>query len=120
MLKRLRTISGSALCGALLTLCVAVFSWGLHSKLSLYKAHASQSETTIAKLSTEKNSSKTMAAVRRASEEPEASSLLCFLALALPITVAFFRSNQIQAPRGPCRCDWQGPDIMHRPPPTLV
>jgi hypothetical protein len=123
MLKRLSTISGSALYGALLILCVAVFTWGLHSKLSLYRAQGSQSEATIAKLSTEKNSSQTMAVVRRGSVEPvawAAASSLYFPALALANTVAFFRPNQIRAPRGPCGCSWQGPDIMHRPPPMLA
>jgi len=125
MLKRLSNVSGSAFKCALLALCIAVISWGLSSKLSLYRASTSQSAATTAKLSTETKSSQTMAAIRRGLEEPvvwATASLLCF-AISFPtITGSSFLSvDQIQAKLcGPCRCNWQGPDIMHRPPPTLA
>jgi hypothetical protein len=123
MLKQLARFSGSVFNCALLAMCVAVISWGLQSKLSLYSAPVSRSADSIAKLSTEKNSSQTVASIRQGLEEPAASTTASLLYLATSLrafSIPSFSFHQVEVSLcSSCRCDSQGPDIMHRPPPTL-
>ncbi len=123
MLKRLARFSGSAFNCALLALCVAVISWGLQAKLSLYSAPVSRSAESIAKLSTEKNSSQTMASIRQGLEKPAASAMASLLYLATSLhafSIPSFSVHQVEVSLcSSCRSDSQGPDIMHRPPPTF-
>lgn len=124
MLKRFGKFSGLSLHYALAALCVAVICLGVHSKLSLYSAPTSQSVETIAKFSTEKNSSQTMASIRQGLEEPSSwmvAGLLCF-AIALPSVPAPSLSVD---QNGAICCHsggrhWQGPDVMRRPPPPTL
>jgi hypothetical protein len=122
MLKRLGASTGFALKSALLCLCIAVVAWGLHAKLVLYGAPASQSAITVAKLSTEKHSSATLAAIRQAVEQPSTwatLSLLFLVALpdlsapsigSYPVDVGLFPSSN---------SDSQDPRLMRRPPPVI-
>lgn len=122
-MKRLARFFGSAFNCALLALCVAVISWGLQAKLSLYGPPLSRSTETIAKLSTEKNSSQTIASIRQRLEKSSAWAMASLLFLAtslLAISIRSFSVHQVEVSLcGSCRYDSQGPDIMHRPPPTL-
>jgi hypothetical protein len=108
---------------ALLFLAFSVFAWGLHAKLSLYQAAQNPSTATVAKLSTEKRSAQTMASLEKAVKPDSTWETVKLISLAVSlqmIAIPSFRFHQVEVSLcRSCRCDLQGPDIMHRPPPTL-
>jgi len=124
MVKRSRSPAPIALKCALLFLAVAVFSWGLQAKLSLYKTSQSPSAASVAKLSTEKRTAQAMASIERIAELPgtwEKVSLSSLTASLHAISIPSIRFHQVELSLcRPCRCDLQGPDLMRRPPPALT
>jgi len=123
MFKQPRSVAPFALKCALLFLAFAVFGWGLHAKLSLYKAPQSPSTATVAKLSTEKHSAQTLASLEKHHSMHGVSRILKLVSLAASIRVSWsssFRFHQVEVSLcKPCRCDLQGPDFMRHPPPAL-
>ena len=106
----------------LLVLAAAVFSWGLQSKLDLYKPPASQ-KVALAKLSTEQNSAK----LERALTQRDAS-----LGFAHRLTLVLHTLSPLPTPAPwqvvqqakivlshPGRLDLHGIYLLRRPPPSL-
>jgi len=108
---------------ALLFLACAVFSWGLHAKLSLYKANQSPSTSTVAKLLTERRSAQTMASLERALKPDtarETLNLISLLVLAQAILFLTFEFYQVEM--NFCRFrrwNFHDPHLTQRPPPAL-
>src|SRR5579863_2370433 len=98
MLKRPQIAGTCALKCALLFLACAVFIWGLHAKLSLYKTPQSPSTVTVAKLLTERRSAQTIALLEKAlmpDTAPKTLNLIPQLVLALAILILRFESYQV-------------------------
>ena len=108
---------------ALLFLACAVFSWGLHAKLSLYKANQSPSTSTVAKLLTERRSAQTMASLERALKPDTAQETLNLISLlVLAHTILFLTFEFYQVEMNLCRSrrrDFQDPNLTQRPPPAF-
>jgi hypothetical protein len=110
---------------ALLFLAFSVFSWGVQAKVSLYHSHAGNSPSTssMAKLSTEEGSYRTVASVEHPDQPRLKWESLHFAAVAfvqqgnqVPPT---YLSQLGPEPRVPGRFNLHGPDLMRRPPPVL-
>ena len=121
MLKR---IAGTyAFKCALLFLASAVFTWGLHAKLSLYKPPQSPSTFTVAKLLTERRSAQTMAVLENALQPDtawETLNLIPLLVLAQAILILAFEFYEVEM--NLCssrRSDLQDPHLTERPPPAF-
>jgi len=121
MFKRPQSTVPFAIECALLFLALAVFSWGLQAKLSLYKTHGPSSTGMVAKLSMEKHSSHTIASRERDGgnrpaekvDLPASVSLHGILVFSLALhQVALGLSN-------PSRYDLHGLYSLHRPPPSF-
>jgi hypothetical protein len=108
---------------ALLFLACAVFSWGLHAKLSLYKTPQSQSTVIVAKLLTEKHSAQTVALLEKAlklSTAWETLNLILPLVLAQAIWFLTFKFYQVEMNFcRPRRWDFHDPHLTQRPPPAV-
>jgi len=109
---------------ALLFFAFAVFSWGLQAKLELYKPPAKQ-KILIAKLSTEKRSTKVLQALERQDKVPEYSHKL--LALALDLNGIWTDSIHWAAAQEaevalshPGRSDLRSLYSLQLPPPSLL
>ena len=123
MLKPRQIASTYAFKCALLFLASAVFSWGLHAKLSLYEPPQSPSIVTVAKLLPERRSAQTMASLENALEPDTAwdrLNLVPLLLLVQAISILAFEFYQVDMdlPRS-CRWDFQSPHLTQRPPPAF-
>jgi len=107
---------------AFLFLACAVFSWGLHAKLSLYKANQSPSTSTVAKLLTERRSAQTMASLERALKPDTAQETLNLISLlVLAHTILFLTFKFYQVEMNFCRSsgwNYHDPHLTQRPPPA--
>ncbi len=123
MLNRPQMAATYAFKSALLFLAFAVFGWGLHAKLSLYKSPQSPSTVTVAKLLTERRSAQTIASLEKALEPDIASqrlNLTPLLVLAQAILFFAFRFYQIETNFcGSRRCDFHDAHLKQRPPPAF-
>ena len=122
MLKRPQIATYAFKC-ALLFLASAVFTWGLHAKLSLYKPPQSPSTFTVAKLLTERRSAQTMAVLENALQPDtawETLNLIPRLVLAQAILILAFEFYEVEM--NLCssrRSDLQDPHLTERPPPAF-
>ena len=122
MLKRPQIATYAFKC-ALLFLASAVFTWGLHAKLSLYKPPQSPSTFTVAKLLTERRSAQTMAVLENALQPDtawETLNLVPLLVLAQAILILAFEFYQVEM--NLCRRrrrNFQDPHLTERPPPAF-
>ena len=122
MLKRPQIATYAFKC-ALLFLASAVFTWGLHAKLSLYKPPQSPSTFTVAKLLTERRSAQTMAVLENALQPDtawETLNLIPLLVLAQAILILAFEFYQVEM--NLCRRrrrNFQDPHLTERPPPAF-
>ena len=122
MLKRPQIATYAFKC-ALLFLASAVFTWGLHAKLSLYKPPQSPSTFTVAKLLTERRSAQTMALLEKALQPDtawETLNLVPLLVLAQAILILAFEFYEVEM--NLCssrRSDLQDPHLTERPPPAF-
>ena len=122
MLKRPQIATYAFKC-ALLFLASAVFTWGLHAKLSLYKPPQSPSTVTVAKLLTERRSAQTMALLEKALQPDtawETLNLIPLLVLAQAILILAFEFYEVEM--NLCssrRSDLQDPHLTERPPPAF-
>jgi len=122
MLKRPQIATYAFKC-ALLFLASAVFTWGLHAKLSLYKPPQSPSTFTVAKLLTERRSAQTMAVLENALQPDtawETLNLIPLLVLAQAILILAFEFYEVEM--NLCssrRSDLQDPHLTERPPPAF-
>jgi hypothetical protein len=110
---------------ALLFLAVSVFGWGLHAKLSGYGSDSGTSASTrsMAKLSTEEGSTRTVASVKNQDEPRVTWESLHFAAVAFMrqgnhVPPAYLSQPGL-GPRFPGRYNLHGPDRMRRPPPVF-
>ena len=110
---------------ALLFLAISIFSWGLQAKISGYFGDASATTSTrsMAKLSTEESSARTVASVERQDESRLIGESLQFAAAALmqqgkDVPAAYLRHLRLVR-RVPGQYGLHGPDLMRRPPPVL-
>ena len=109
---------------ALLFLAISVFSWGLQAKLSGYCSDSGTASTrSMAKLSTEEGSTRTIASVENQDEPRLTWESLHFAAVALMqqgnrVPPAYL-SQPGPGPRVFGRYNLHGPDLMRRPPPVL-
>ena len=123
MLKRPQIAGTYAFKCALLFLASAVFTWGLHAKLSLYKPPQSPSTFTVAKLLTERRSAQTMAVLENALQPDtawETLNLIPLLVLAQAILILAFEFYQVEM--NLCRSrrwDFHDPRLTQRPPPIF-
>ena len=108
---------------ALLFLACAVFSWGLHAKLSLYEPPQSPSTFTVAKLLTERRSAQTVALLEKALTPDTAWKTLTvipLLVLALAssiLSLEFYQVGTIVYRSR--RLDFYDPHLTQRPPPAF-
>jgi hypothetical protein len=107
---------------ALLSLAFALFSWGLQAKLELYKSPANQ-KVLVAKLSTEKKSTKLEQALTQRDTSPKPTHTAAFVLhplspLTTPISWQLVQQVEIVLLH-PGRLDLQGIYSLHRPPPSL-
>ena len=122
MLKRPQIATYAFKC-ALLFLASAVFTWGLHAKLSLYKPPQSPSTFTVAKLLTERRSAQTMAVLENALQPDtawETLNLVPLLVLAQAILILAFEFYEVEM--NLCRSrrrNFQDPHLTERPPPAF-
>ena len=122
MLKRPQIAGTYALKCALLFLACAVFIWGLHAKLSLYKTPQSPSTVTVAKLLTEKRSAQPMALLEKAlnpNTAPKTLNLISQLVLSQAILILTFASYQLETNLGSSRRWVYDPLLTQRPPPAF-
>ena len=123
MSKRHQIAARYAFKCALLFLACAVFSWGLHAKLSLYKTSQSPSTVTVAKLLTEKRSAQTIAWLEKAVKSDtnwETLNLFPFVILAQAILILTFEFYQVGINLcGSRRWGLQDPHLAQRPPPAF-
>jgi hypothetical protein len=110
---------------ALLFLAISVFGWGLQAKLSCYNSDSGSSTSTrsVAKLSTEKGSDRTVASVEHQDRPRLTWESLHFAAAAFMqqgnhVPPAYL-SQLGPEPRIPGQFNLHGPDLMRRPPPVL-
>ena len=110
---------------ALLFLAFSVFSWGVQAKVSLYHSHAGNSPSTssMAKLSTEEGSTRTVASVENQNQprltwESMHVAAYAFMQQGNHVPPAYL-SQLGSEPRVPGRFNLHGPDLMRRPPPVL-
>ena len=122
MLKRPQIATYAFKC-ALLFLASAVFTWGLHAKLSLYKPPQSPSTFTVSKLLTERRSAQTMAVLENALQPDtawETLNLIPLLVLAQAILILAFEFYEVEM--NLCRSrrrNFQDPHLTERPPPAF-
>jgi hypothetical protein len=122
VLKRPQIAGTYALKCALLFLACAVFIWGLHAKLSLYKTPQSPSTVTVAKLLTEKRSAQPMALLEKAlnpNTAPKTLNLISQLVLSQAILILTFASYQLETNLGSSRRWVYDPLLTQRPPPAF-
>jgi hypothetical protein len=109
---------------AVFFLAFSVVAWGLQAKLSLYKVAQSPSMASVAKLSTEKRSSATLASIVRATKLPQAWEKIQAFSLtasihAIPTSSLRGRHTDVK-PSAPFLCALRSPGLMRRPPPALT
>jgi hypothetical protein len=125
MSKKVNPTFSFALECALLFLAISVFSWGLQAKLSLYHAESGRSSSTssMAKLSTEKHSARSVSWLESQAPSRLTSESLRFVAFAfLPQghDVPSANPSQVEPRPGiPGQYNLHGPNLMRRPPPVL-
>ena len=109
---------------ALLFLAISVFSWGLQAKLSGYCSNSGTVSTrSMAKLSTEEGSTRTVASVENQNQprmtwESMHVAAYAFMQQGNHVPPAYL-SQLGSEPRVPGRFNLHGPDLMRRPPPVL-
>ena len=110
---------------ALLFLAIAVFTWGLQAKIAPNRTNQNRTAaiSSMAKLSTENNSARTVAAVEMHSRPRITWESLCVAAFAFaPRGTHVWAANVSQVepgPRIPGRYNLHDPDVTRRPPPIL-
>jgi hypothetical protein len=123
MLKRPQIADTYAFKCALLFLACAVFTWGLHAKLSLYKHTQSPSIVTVAKLLTETRSAQTVASLEKVLKPGtarETLNLISLLVLAQAILFITFKFYHVEM--NFCssrRWNFHDPHLTQRPPPAF-
>ena len=123
MSKRHQIADAYAFKSAVLFLAVAVFSWGLQAKLSLYKTPQSPSTITVAKLLTERRSAQTVALLGKALKPDTAREKLNpvpLLVLVQAILFLTFKFYQVDV--NFCRSrrrNFHDPHLTQRPPPAF-
>jgi len=121
MSKQPQTTATYAFKCALLFLACAVFTWGLHAKLSLYKPPQSPSTFTVAKLLTERRSAQTIDSLKRAVQSDTAwqrLNVIPLLVLAQPILILTFEFYEVEM--NLCRSRKGNlPHLTQRPPPAF-
>ncbi len=122
MLKRPQATVSLALECALLFLAIAVFSFGLQAKLSLYKSHPPSAA--VAKLSTEKRSAHTIVArVVREKDSPSSPAQKIRLHASISLQRALVPCSALHQVElslyDPGRAHLHGLHSLRRPPPSL-
>lgn len=126
MFKRRNPNVPLALECALLFLAVAIFSWGVQAKVSLYSSDPGNSALTsfMAKLSTERGSSHVVASAEDRDQPRFTVEVLHFVDFAVSMqSNSVPPANSRQSKTGPDiagRYNLHGPDRMRRPPPVFA
>jgi hypothetical protein len=123
MAKRPQILGTHAFKCALIFLGCAVFTWGLHAKLSLYKPHQSPSTSTVAKLLTERRSAQTFALLEKALQPDTAwktAKRIALLSVAQAVLILAFGFYPVEMNIDKSRrWDFHGFHCTQRPPPAL-
>jgi hypothetical protein len=100
-------------------LAVALFGWGLHSKLSLYDAHReAQASVPIAKLLSEQERPSAHQSLRLHAPPMEMQAVvLVFIPAAIPPVPSQFGERQDERAATPVAFSFSGPSLL-RPPPA--
>jgi len=122
MLLKVRSFVSFGRNVALLFLMLAVFSWGLQAKLELYKP-ASVQKPLIAKLSTEKHSSRVLRALEQRDTTPNHSpaptlALIFSFLLVVPVLQSVAQEAKIGLSH-PGKLYLHGIYSLNLPPPSL-